>query len=338
MSENENAAPRRKKWLGIATALFMAVLLAVAIRHVLSEVKFEEVWAYLEALPYTRLLQAVGITALGYWVLTLYDVSALIYLKKKVPYRTTAFAASCGYAFSNNIGWAVISGAGVRLRTYGAAGLTPADVARVVVFSTTTFTLGVSFTGAVGVLVGPEPVAAMLNAPLWLVQAMAILTLLILLGVCIITGVTRRPVRFWRWSIQLPSPLGVISQITIGSVEIMLAAGVLWSLMPPDHPIGFTAFLGIYCAALVVAIFSHVPGGIGVFESIIILGLSDEVSAGALLGAMLAYRCVYYILPLFLAGIAIAIWEIRHHTGRIGRAADRLRGQEPPRKETTPPE
>lgn len=330
MSEKDKAASRRKKWLGIATALFMAILLVVALRHVLSEVKFEDVWAYLKALPYTSLLKAVAITALGYWVLTLYDVSALIYLKKKVPYRTTAFAASCGYAFSNNIGWAVISGAGVRLRSYGAAGLTPADVARVVVFSTTTFTLGVSFTGAVGVLVGPEPVAAMLNAPLWLVQGLAVLTLMILLGVCVITGVTRRPVRVWRWSIQLPSPLGVISQITIGSVEIMLAAGVLWSLMPVDHPISFTAFLGIYCAALVVAIFSHVPGGIGVFETIIILGLSDKVSTEVLLGAMLAYRFIYYILPLLFAGIAIAIWEIRHHTGRIGRAADRLRGHEPP--------
>lgn len=331
MPEQDAAAQRRKKWLGIATALFMAVLLAIAIRHVLSEVKFEDVWAYLQALPYTRLLQAVGITALGYWVLTLYDVSALIYLKKKVPYRTTAFAAACGYAFSNNIGWAVLSGAGVRLRTYGAAGLTPADVARVVVFSTTTFTLGISFTGAVGVLVGPHPVATMLKVPELLVQGLAVLTLLVLASLCIITGVTRKPIKLWRWSIQLPSPLGVISQIGIGSLEIVLAAGVLWSLLPLEHGIGFTAYLGIYCAALVVAIFSHVPGGIGVFESIIILGLSDDIPAGQLLGAMLAYRFVYYILPLLLAGIAIAIWEIRHHTGRIGRAADRLRGHgEPP--------
>lgn len=330
MTDKDQAASRRKKWLGIATALFMVVLLVIALRHVLSEVDFKEVRAYLEELPYTRLLQAVAITALGYWVLTLYDLSALIYLKKKVPYRTTAFAAACGYAFSNNIGWAVISGAGVRLRTYGAVGLSPADVARVVVFSTTTFTLGISFTGAVGVLVGPHPVAAIVNVPEWVVQGLAVLTLFCLLAVCIVTGVTRRPVRLWRWEIQLPSPLGVLSQITIGSTEIMLAAGVLWSLMPVGHEVGFTAFLGIFCAALVVAIFSHVPGGIGVFESIIILGLSDQVSAGALLGAMLAYRFVYYILPLLLAGIGIAVWEIRHHTGRIGRAADRLRRHEAP--------
>lgn len=327
LSAADKATRRNRTLLGIVTVLFLAGLLALAIEHVVAEVDVKEVWAYLTALPNAKVLQAIGLTCLAYWVLTLYDLSALIYLKKKVPYRTTAFAAACGYAISNNVGWAVISGAGVRLRAYGNAGLSPTDVAKVVVFSTTTFTLGLIFTGSVGMIVGPHPVSVLLKIPEIAVQAAGGAMLLGLLVVCIITAVTHKPVKVWRWSIQLPSWGGVVSQITIASAELVLACGVLWMLLPVQVDVSFTAFVALYCAALIVAIFSHVPGGIGVFESIILLGLADQDAASALLGALLAYRFIYYVLPLAVAGIAIATWEIRHHTGRIGRAADRLRGR-----------
>lgn len=316
-----------KALLGVTTIMFLVVLLAVAVEHVIKEVDFAEVWLYLTGLPLSKVMQAMALTVAAYWVLTLYDLSAQIYLRRKVPYTTTAFAAACGYAISNNVGWAVISGAGVRLRAYGKAGLSPADVAKIVVFSTTTFTLGLTFTGAVGMIMGPEPVSVLLKVPEIAVQAAGGAMLVGLLAVCVITAVTHKPVRFGRWSIQLPSWGGVVSQITIASAELVLAAGVLWMLLPTDVQVPYTSFVALYCAALIVAIFSHVPGGLGVFESIILLGMAHHDAASAILGALLAYRFLYYVLPLAAAGLGIAIWEIRHHTGRFGRAADRLRGR-----------
>lgn len=318
---------RQKALLGIGTILFLGVLLVVAVQHVMAEVNFGEVLAYLEALPLSKVIKAIGLTAVAFWLLTLYDLSAQIYLKKKVPYGTTAFAAACGYAISNNVGWAVISGAGVRLRAYGAAGLSAGDVAKVVVFSTTTFTLGLTFTGAIGMIVGPHPVSVLLKIPELAVQAAGAAMLLGLLAICVITAVTHKPVRIWRWSIQLPSWGGVVSQITIASAELVVTAAILWMLLPVDVQVPFVSFVALFCAALIVAIFSHVPGGLGVFESIILLGMADHDAASSILGALLAYRFIYYVLPLAVAGLSIAIWEIRHHTGRIGRAADRLRGR-----------
>ncbi|MFY8094170.1 MAG: lysylphosphatidylglycerol synthase domain-containing protein [Niveispirillum sp.] len=324
---SDGMSRRQKAFLGIGTILFLGVLLVFAVRHVMAEVDFGEVIAYLEALPLSKLIKAIALTALAFWLLTLYDLSALIYLKKKVPYRTTAFAAGCGYAISNNVGWAVISGAGVRLRAYGKAGLSPADVAKVVVFSTTTFTLGLTFTGAVGMIVGPHPVSVLLKIPEIAVQAAGALMLLGLLAICVITAVTHKPVKIWRWTIQLPSWGGVVSQITISSAELVVTAGILWMLLPVNVDVPFVSFVALFCAALIVAIFSHVPGGLGVFESIILLGMADHDAASSILGALLAYRFIYYVLPLAVAGLSIAIWEIRHHTGRFGRAADRLRGR-----------
>lgn len=316
---------RRKMLLGGATALFLIFLLVVAIRHVMAEISFAEVIAYLQGLPLSKVVKAVGLACLAYWALTLYDVSALIYLKKKVPYRTTAFAAACGYAISNNVGWAVISGAGVRLRAYSNAGLIPSDVAKVVVFSTTTFTLGLVFTGSVGMIAGPHPVSVLLKIPEIAVQLIGGAMLAGLALVVGITAVTRKPVKLWRWTVQLPSWGGVLSQITIASAELVMTAAILWMLLPVGVDVPFTSFVSLFCAALIVAIFSHVPGGIGVFETIIMLGMADHDQASGILGALLAYRFVYYVLPLIAAGLSIAIWEIRHHTGRFGRAADRLR-------------
>ena len=316
---------RYKTLLGVGTVLFLGALLILAVRHVIVEVDLGEVLAYLQALPVSRVIQAIGLTTLAFGLLTLYDVSALIYLKKKVPYGTTAFAAACGYAISNNVGWAVISGAGVRLRAYGSAGLTPGDVAKVVVFSTTTFTLGLVFTGALGMIIGPHPVSVLLKIPELAVEVAGGLMLLALLVVCVITAITHKPVKIWRWSIQLPSWGGVLSQITIASAELVVTAAILWTLLPVDMSVPFSSFVALFCAALIVAIFSHVPGGLGVLESVVMLGMSDHDNASSVLGALLAYRFIYYVLPLGVAGLAIAIWEIRHHTGRIGRAADRLR-------------
>lgn len=318
---------RQKTLLGVGTVLFLGVLLFLAVHHVVEEVDVGQVLAYLQALPMSKVIQAVGLTAAAFGLLTLYDMSALIYLKKKVPYSTTAFAAACGYAISNNVGWAVISGAGVRLRAYGSAGLTPGDVAKVVVFSTTTFTLGLVFTGALGMIIGPHPVSVLLKVPELAVEAVGGLMLLALLVVCVITAITNKPVTLWRWSIQLPSWGGVLSQIAIASAELVVTSAILWSLLPVDVSVPFTSFVALFCAALIVAIFSHVPGGLGVFESVILLGMSDHDAASSILGALLAYRFIYYVLPLGVAGIAIAVWEIRHHTGRFGRAADRLRGR-----------
>ncbi|MFC7331851.1 lysylphosphatidylglycerol synthase domain-containing protein [Rhodocista pekingensis] len=316
---SETARPslsaRARTWSGIASFVILVILAVVAVRHVMHEVDVADVWAYLDALPLWKVLEALALTAAGYMVLTLYDVSALRYLNLRVRYPTVALASFAGYAISNNVGWAVISGGSVRYRVYSAAGLSAGTIAKVVVFSTTTFTLGVSFTGSIGMLVGPHPVASLLSLPEWLVQVLAGVTLAGLLALCVLAEVTRKPVKVWRWSFQLPSSGLMLAQIAIASLEILIAGAALWLLLPQTHGASFMEFLGIYCAALVVAMVSHIPGGLGVFETILLLGLSAQGSAGGVLGALLAYRFIYYVLPLVVAGMLLAAWELKTASG-----------------------
>ncbi|HYC02457.1 MAG TPA: lysylphosphatidylglycerol synthase domain-containing protein [Azospirillaceae bacterium] len=309
-----------KRWSGAITGVFVLLLGGFAVHHIYEEFNFQEVYGYLQGLAMAKVLEALAFTAVGYLFLTLYDVSALKYLKLKVRYGIVGLASFAGYAVSNNVGFAVISGGSVRYRVYSAVGLTAADIAKIVVFSTTTFTLGLIFTGGMGIMLGPHPGAELLKVPAWTLQAVGAVTLAALFGATVLTAITHKPVKLGPWRFELPSGGVVLSQIFISSVEIVLSGAALYVLLPEGHGASFVEFIAIFCAALAIAITSHVPGGIGVFEAVLILGLKQEGQVSGVLGALLAFRFIYYVLPLLLAAVMLGIWEIRQQSGSLARA------------------
>lgn len=84
-------------------------------------------------------------------------------------------------------------------------------------------------------------------------------------------------------------------------------------LLPPTAALSFWGFLGIFLLAQLTGIVSNVPGGIGVFETVMILMLSPPIASNKLLGALLAYRAVYYLIPLFLGIVLFAGHEFKQH-------------------------
>lgn len=75
--------------------------------------------------------------------------------------------------------------------------------------------------------------------------------------------------------------------------------------------------IGLFFVAQLVGIASQVPGGIGVFEGVILLGLAGTLSTPALLSALVIYRLVYYVLPLAVAAGILAVGAVRVRTGTI---------------------
>ncbi|WP_339379171.1 lysylphosphatidylglycerol synthase domain-containing protein [aff. Roholtiella sp. LEGE 12411] len=108
-----------------------------------------------------------------------------------------------------------------------------------------------------------------------------------------------------------------LAQIAVSSLDWIFAAAVLYTLLPTNTPLSYLDFLGIYLLAMFAGVVSNVPGGLGVFETVILLILSSKVSAAAILGSMLAYRGVYYFLPLLLAVGLLGFYEIRYGMRKI---------------------
>jgi phosphatidylglycerol lysyltransferase len=99
-------------------------------------------------------------------------------------------------------------------------------------------------------------------------------------------------------------------QLILVGIDVAGAALALFVLLPPIHT-GFIGFLGVYTIALSLGVIGHTPGGLGVFETAMVFALGGTVSPEAAVAALLAYRAIYFILPLLLSGALLAAFEVR---------------------------
>jgi phosphatidylglycerol lysyltransferase len=298
-----------KQRASVIATLAVFLLALAAMQHLLRDFHYHQIIAQLKSLSGRQIAFAILCTAASYWALTFYDVSGLRYAGIRLPYKLVAFASFTGYAVSNNIGFAWISGGSVRYRLYSAAGLSAGDIAKIVVFAGVTFTAGLCAIGSFAFLIAPSELAPIVHIRPSMAAAIGGFALALILAALATAALNRRPIRVWRIRIAIPSASMVAAQILISGVDIALAAAVLYVVLPPLHGIGYFGFLGLFSVALLVGVISHVPGGIGVFESVMLLGLR-QADGAAVLGGIIAYRAIYFLLPLIVAGILLAVNEL----------------------------
>ncbi len=319
-----------KRRAGLIGTIAIFLLALMAMQHLLHNFHYHQIIAQLKSLSTRQILIAIACTALSYWTLTFYDLSALSYARIKLPYKLVAFASFTGYAVSNNVGFALISGGGVRYRLYSAAGLSTGDIAKIIVFAGITFTVGLCAIGSFAFLIAPGELGPVAHVTPAVASTIGGVALALILATLVTAAINRRPIRIWRFRIAVPSVHMVAAQIAISGVDIALAAATLYIVLPPLAGIGYWGFLGLFSVALLLGVVSHVPGGIGVFESVMLLGLR-QADGAAVLGGIIAYRAIYFLLPLIVAGILLAINELLwRKPGRlaqlrvIGTAGSRL--------------
>ena len=322
--------PRLRPWATGLVGLVIAAALAYALHGLLHEVRYASVMAAVENTPDLSIGLALLATAISYLALSEYDASALRYARAKVSRGTVLLTSFVAYALSNTIGLGPLSGGAVRLRLYSAAGLEPAQIARVIVFNAAAFGLGMGVFGALGLLWGAREVAGLLHVPPWMLRTLAGLALLGIAAFLVVCS--RRRVlkiefelgRTWRWSMRLPPLRLALRQLAISAFELGASAIALWFLLPPNH-IAPSTFAAFYAIAITAGIISHVPGGVGVFEAVMLLSSGNEVPTETMLGALLLYRGLYYVLPLVLATFTLIVYELKSGVAApVGRMAVHL--------------
>ncbi|MBR2034384.1 MAG: UPF0104 family protein [Alphaproteobacteria bacterium] len=97
--------------------------------------------------------------------------------------------------------------------------------------------------------------------------------------------------------------------MTIGAADIIMDSFVLYFVLVPFVEIPFETFMGVFIIAKVLGVFSQVPGGLGVFEGLFLYIIPGEHNQAMLFGALIAYRIIYYLLPLVIAGIMLLAYE-----------------------------
>ena len=285
-----------------------------------STIELANVVEQFQALPLRSVLLAFLITGVSYLITTGYDVVALHHISRPLPYRRVALASCLANAFGSNLGFVLITGGAIRYRIYTQAGLSALDIASVTTMFSFTSSLGVAFIVALAMLFGTAS-ASVLPMPEDLRLALGVLVLGSIAAYVVVPAIRPVTIQMPFWSLRLPSARTAAAQTLLGAIDLMLMSAVIYVLLPTNIGTDFFAYLGVFAAALVAGVISHVPGGIGVFESVMLLGL-PEVPAASLLSAILMFRCIYYFVPLGLAAIVLAAYELSLQHAHISRAQD----------------
>lgn len=324
-------AVRSERWRQSIPVAISLTIFAVALHvlHVeLHAVTWRALTADVAAMPVRRIAAAVALTVANYAVLTGYDLVAFVYIRKRLPRRVIVATSFLAYAISNNVGLAMLSGASVRYRFYTRQGITASELSRIVFSYSVTFWLGLFALGGLSLTAIPLPSGALSEGRLataagWLLMLMPVAYL-------IASRLRSRPLRLWKIELPMPSPRIALAQFVLSSVDWALAGGVLYVLLPP-HLVGFLPFLGVFLVSILLGMISHVPGGVGVFEGLMVLLLEPYMTSGQLVPALLVYRVVYFLLPLTVAAIALVGDEVHRRQADVvrvravfGRLAEQL--------------
>ncbi|MEC4892633.1 MAG: lysylphosphatidylglycerol synthase domain-containing protein [Oscillatoria sp. PMC 1051.18] len=305
----------KKKHLSyLGTVLFSVLLLSLCgwvISRELKAYNYQDIANSLANLPRSRLLFSVLLAALGYGIMTISDALAVRYVRHPLPWYKTTLAALTSVTISNSLGFALVTGSAIRYRLYSAWGLSQVAIAQVIAYGNLSFWVGMCAVGGVLFVTQPLPIPAILNLPFASMQIVGGIFLSLAIAYLILSILTHnRALRIKNHLFRVPSLRLSVAQITISGLDWAIATGVLYTLLIPSG-LSFPAFFSIYLLAQLSGIISHIPGGLGIFETVIVLLLQPQVKPDTAIASLLAYRAVYYLLPLSIGLVLLAGYELR---------------------------
>jgi len=292
--------------LGVALLVGAIYVVQREFRHL----RLEDIAVAVAAIPESALALAFGFTVLSYAVLTLYDRLGTIYAGHKISYGRVAFASFCAYALSHNLGFSALSGAAVRLRLYSNWGLAPLQIGKVIAFCNLTFALGGLVLGGAFLLIEPGAVPFFgTHLPRDLLHGVGVAMWALVGGYIVLSRVVGE-VRLFGHTVRFPSTSMAFLQVVLATADVAVTAAIFLVLLPAEPGLTYWRFLAVYVTSYTAGLAANLPGGIGVFDSAMLLGLARYVPAPEIVGAILIFRLYYYIIPLFLAGTLFAANEV----------------------------
>lgn len=311
---------RLRHSLGVLMGLLLSAAVLWALHRQFSQYHYREVIQSLSSIPRFAVAMSILLVAVNYLALTGYDALALRYIGKPLAYRRTALASFVAYSLSHSLGFTPFSEASARFRLYTSWGLSATEVARVIAFCAATFWLGFAALGAADFLIEPLALPVALHLPWASARPLGVGLLALAVGYLFLSAFPTKRCLPGAWRLHLPTTRLALAQVGLASADWALAAGVLYSLLPPEAAPSYPGFVGLFLLAQVAGIASQVPGGLGVFEGAILLML-HSLPAGTVLAALLAYRGIYYLLPLSTAALLLGGHEFLINFRRLKQTA-----------------
>lgn len=300
-----------------AIAIFIFALAMHALYRLTKTVHYQDVLDAISRIPTTHLIIATLVVAFGYLILTLYDFIAMRQIGRKIDYPHVALTSFTAYAISHTVGVNLVTASGIRYRNYSRFNLSNNEIANIVWMVSMAFTFGISTLIGASLTSHPEITVQLLSQldQSWgifenivYVRALGVGILSLIALVIWYAGRQGRHVFIRGWRFDLPPAKIILQQTAIAIVDLGTVALVLYLLLPPSDHISYWATFSAFIQSMAVGILSHVPGGLGVFEVVMISAL-PTVDRTQMLAVLLVFRLLYYIAPFLIALSALIVYE-----------------------------
>jgi len=321
--------------VGVAVSVTVIAIACYVLYHMLRGIDVDEVVEAIKATEGRSIALAALFVTAGYFTLTFYDLFAVRAIgRPDIPYRVNALAAFTSYSIGHNVGASVFTGGAVLYRIYSAWGLNAIDVAKICFLAGLTFWLGNAAVLGLGICYHPEAAANIDQLPPWLNRILAVGIIVGLVSYVAWVWIRPRTVGRGPWSVVLPGGALTLLQIVIGIVDLGFCALAMYMLVPDEPNLGFVVVAVIFVSATLLGFASHSPGGLGVFDAAMLVGLW-QMDKEDLLAGMLLFRLLYYYAPFLVSVILLTLRELvlgarLKRLGSLKPAADAKLGGDSP--------
>ncbi|GAA0588905.1 lysylphosphatidylglycerol synthase domain-containing protein [Caenispirillum bisanense] len=311
MSHSRPWARRILHWGSVAFALGLLAAALSVVHEALRSVTLADVLAAAHRVPAAAVWLGVGFAIASHACLCVVDMMAMRYVGARQPWPRIFAASFVSQAISHNVGFGAVTGGAIRYRMYSHDGVGAGAVARIMVFTGGSFGLGALLWMLVAVIGSPRQAATITGLPVEMMHLLALAGITVVAAAALWTFAVRRSLPLPGLRLAPPRRWMLPLQGLLAMGDIACAGLVLYTFLPDHSGLNLGLYLGLYTTALMAGIASHVPGGLGVFEGAILVMLPG-VAPESVIGAALLYRLTYNLVPLALAGLMMAAFELHH--------------------------
>ncbi len=293
-----------------AIGFFLLALSVHSLQQELDRYDPQEILNSIVAIGDRQLCYALGFAFFSCLAISFYDLIAFSFLKYKLSKKNILFTTFIAYAVSNTTGFTLLIGGGIRYRFYSYWDIPTKCIAKITALGNLTFWLGLSTLMGITLLFNPLQLPDSLNISFFAIRCLGILALFTV-AIYLYFGFKHKSWEIKGKTFYFPNPIISLTQIIIFALDWAVAAAILYCLLPAYPDKSYLNFFNVYLVAMATSIISNVPGGVGVFETIIIFLLPDKIAVPNILGSLLIYRALRFLLPLAIALIFIGCFEIK---------------------------
>jgi glycosyltransferase 2 family protein len=308
---NDHALKYLPPLLGLVVLAAVVFGLHGALRHIGPA----DVLYALACTPKREIAHALILLAASLCIMAAYDIPGILFARRLVSFprlrsRQVALASFCAYALSHVLGAPALSAAAIRFRLYAQWRVPAAGIGRIVALSGSMFSIGLATLLGTLLLFAPRALPLFGHAIDPALLRGGGIALAAMVAAYIVAAGHRSALTLRGRSLALPGSRLALAQVVFSCLDTATACAILYVILPTTPGLTYAHVLGIYLAAFAFGIFSGLPAGVGVFDSVLLLGLSAYLPPATALGAILLFRVMYFLAPACGAALCYAGHEL----------------------------